>query len=303
MNKDNNKPMLAIWISLISNVALTVGKIVAGFLFDSQVLLADGVHNAGDVVAAGAALGSMKISKRPADDDHPYGHGKAEVLGSGIVAIILVIAGIYIGYHSVLSLFEEPHPASSFALIAAFISLIWKVWLYAYTIRIGKRHNSKGLIATAYDHLADVYASIAAVAGIALSLAGEHYDIAYLSYGDPVAGIIVSFLVLKLAIHMAKEASDILMEKNVDPERLDVYIQLIESVEHVKRIDRIRARELGHYILVDVRVSVPAHFTIQQGHDISRQIKQTIMDRHPDVDEVLIHLNPYYDTNETANGR
>lgn len=290
------KSIIAGWVSLISNIILTIGKMMVGFLFNSQVLLADGIHNAGDVIATGAALGSMKISKRPADEDHPYGHGKAEVLGSGIVAFILFAAALFIAYHSIMALFEEPHPASLFALAAAFISLIWKWWLYVYTIKIGRDYNSKGLIATAIDHLADVYCSIAAVIGIGLTMIGERYDIAYLSYGDPIAGIIVSFFVLKLGVHMAKDAMDILMEKNVDQDKIDDFIKLIWSVDKVKRIDRVRARELGHYILVDIRVSIPVELNVQEGHDISRKIKKTIMGKHADVDEVLVHLNPYYES-------
>ncbi|GAA3403662.1 cation diffusion facilitator family transporter [Paenibacillus hodogayensis] len=294
MTEGNKASMLAVWISLISNVALTALKLIVGLLSGSQVLIADGVHNAGDVIATTAALSSMRISKRPADEDHPYGHGKAEVLGSGIVAIILVLAALYIGYHAVLAFFHEPEEASYLALGAAFVSVVWKQWLYVYTIRVGKKENSKGLIATAYDHLADVYASIAAVAGIGLALVGDHYGIHLLTYGDPAAGIIVSVLVMKLAWHMAQEAIDILMEKTVSHDKLEQYTTLVRSIPQVKRIDRIRAREHGHYILVDLRVSIPGELTIQQGHDISRSIKGAVMKRHPEVDEVLIHLNPWY---------
>jgi cation diffusion facilitator family transporter len=286
--------MIAVWISLLSNVALTVLKLVVGLLAGSQVLIADGVHNAGDVIATAAALSAMRISKLPADDDHPYGHGKAEVLGSGIVAVILVLAALYIGYHAVLAFFHEPGQASLLALAAALVSVFWKQALYVYTIRIGRKENSKGLIATAYDHLADVYASIAAVIGIGLALIGDYYGIHLLAYGDPAAGIIVSILVLKLAWHMAQEAIDILMEKTVSEEKLSEYKSLVTSIPQVKRIDRIRAREHGHYILVDVRVSIPGELSIQQGHDISRSIKKAIMERHREVDEVLIHLNPWY---------
>ncbi|MFC0216626.1 cation diffusion facilitator family transporter [Paenibacillus chartarius] len=294
MSADNTRSLFAVWISLISNIILTALKLAVGFLFQSEVLLADGVHNAGDIVATAAALGSMKISKRPADEDHPYGHGKAEVLGSGFVAMILVLAALYIGYHSIVVFFAEPAAASYIALAAALLSLVWKYALYVYTIRIGRRCNSKGLIATAHDHLADVYASLAAVIGIGMSLLGEAYHIHWLLYGDPVAGIIVAVLVLKLGVEMGKESFDILMEKAVDPERLSGYAVIIASVAGVKRIDRLRAREHGHYILVDVRVSVPGELTIQEGHDISRQIKHSIMMQNPDVDEVLIHLNPWY---------
>ncbi|MBD0383010.1 cation diffusion facilitator family transporter [Paenibacillus sedimenti] len=294
MSSNKKSPIWAIWISLISNIILTVAKIVIGLLFYSEVLLADGVHNAGDIIATVAALSSMQISKRPADDDHPYGHGKAEVLGSGFVAFILGVAALYIAYHSVAAFFEEPTAPSLVALTAAAVSLIWKYVLYGYTLKIGKSTNSKGLIATAKDHLADVYASLAAVIGIGLAFIGEGYKIHYLAYGDAAAGIIVSLLVLKLAIEMGKESFDILMEKTVDQQKLQQYASLIQAIPQVKRIDRIRAREHGHYILVDARVSIPGELSIQQGHDISREIKRSIMNQHADVDEVLIHLNPWY---------
>jgi cation diffusion facilitator family transporter len=286
--------VFAIWISLMSNIVLTVLKILVGVLFNSPVLLADGFHNAGDVVASAAALTSMRFSQRPADDDHPYGHGKAEVIGSGLVAIILGIAAIYIGYEAVKTFFEEPAKASVIALVTAIISLVWKQALYIYTMRVGKKVNSKGLIATAYDHLADVYASLAAVVGIGLALIGDAYHIPLLSYGDPFAGVIVSVLVLRLAYEIGIEAMDILMEKNVSEDRLREFAALIRTVPEVKRIDRLRAREHGHYVLVDLRIGISGTLTIQEGHDISSQIRNLIINEHADVDEVLIHLNPWY---------
>lgn len=294
MEEKRNSPILAAWISVISNIFLTVIKVVVGFLFKSQVLLADGIHNAADVVASVASLGSMKISNQPADEDHPYGHGKAEVISSGVVAIILILAALYMAYESIQALF---HPATEphwIAFIAAVFSLIWKQILYVYTIRIGRNANSKGLIATAYDHLADVYASIAAVIGIGIALINNIYPIPYAAYGDPLAGIIVSFFVLKLAISMGKDATYILMEGGLPTEKSSEYERIIHEHPMVKRIDRMRAREHGHYILIDVRISIPAYLTIQQGHNICREIKTTIMKHDSEVDEVLIHLNPWY---------
>lgn len=292
---NSDASIVAGWISLISNIVLTILKIVVGTLFHSPVLLADGYHNAGDVIASGAALTSMRISKRPADEDHPYGHGKAEVISSAIVGIILIIAALYIAYESITAFFHEPEKASLIAFFTAIISLVWKLILYVYTIKIGKKTNSKGLIATAYDHLADVYASIAAVLGIGLALVGELTTIHILTYGDPIAGIIVTILVFKLAYGMLLEAIDTLMEKSVSRDTLDNFASLILTIPEVKRIDRLRAREHGHYVLVDLRVSVPGGLTIQEGHDIIRKIKKTIMEKHPNVEEVLIHLNPWYE--------
>lgn len=295
MNHEDKQSTFAIWLSFISNIVLTAIKLGVGFLSNSPVLIADGVHNAGDVVATGAALSSMRISKQPPDEDHPYGHGKAEVLGAGGVAIILALAALYMAYHSVMVLFEPPHKTTVVALAAAAFSLILKQVLYVYTMAIGKRHRSSGLIATAYDHLADVYASIAAVIGIALGMLGDHYDIAILSYGDPIAGIVVAYLVLKLAIHMGKSSVDVLMEKNVDLDKINELTELVKTVPEVKRLDRLRARDHGHYIIVDIRVGVAAELSVQEGHDISRNIKQTIMKHCSDVGEVMVHLNPWYE--------
>lgn len=294
MDATNKQSTFAIWNSLISNIVLTVMKLTVGLLFGSQVLIADGVHNAGDVFATAAALVSMMISKRPPDEDHPYGHGKAEVIGAGIVAVVLVLAALYMGYHSVMAMMEPPHKATLLVLIAAAISLVWKQWLYVYTMRIGKNTNSSGLIATAYDHLADVYASLAAVIGIALAMLGEHYNIHFLKYGDPFAGIIVAYFVLKLAIQMGKTSVDVLMEKNIDEVSMEQISELVKSIPEVKRIDRIRGREHGHYIIVDVRVGIPAELSVQEGHDISREIKRVIQAQNPMVEEVLVHLNPWY---------
>jgi cation diffusion facilitator family transporter len=298
MMAEKGAGMVAAWVSLFSNILLTVIKITVGVLFHSQVLVADGAHNGADVIASAATVGSMRISNRPADEDHPYGHGKAEVLASSLVALILAAAAVFIAYESIFALFEPPAEAHWVALAAAVVSMIWKQVLYVYTIKLGRSLNSKGLLATAYDHLVDVYASGAAVIGVGLGLIGERYGMAYLAYADPISGIIVSVLVLKIAVKMGREALDVLMEKNIDSEKLNQYIELVQSVPEVKRIDRLRAREHGHYVLVDVRVGVPGYLTIQQGHDISREIKRSIMEHHNDVFEVLIHLNPWYEEEE-----
>ncbi|GIO05708.1 putative transporter YdfM [Brevibacillus reuszeri] len=288
--------LLALWISLISNVVLTVIKVVVGFLFNSQVLIADGIHNAGDVIATFAALTSSMVSKKPADKDHPYGHGKAEVIASGIVAIILALAALFMVYKSIEALFEPAVEASIIALVAAIISLIWKQGLYVYCIRLGREQNSKSLIATANDHLADVYASIAAVVGIGVALIGDRYDLPYTQYGDPLAGLIVSYFVMKLAYEMGEESIGVLMEKSLSAEKLNQLENIVRAIPQVKRIDRIRAREHGHYVIVDVRVSISNDLTIKEGHDISRIIKGSIMSEMKEVEEVLIHLNPWYES-------
>ncbi|WEG12804.1 cation diffusion facilitator family transporter [Pullulanibacillus sp. KACC 23026] len=294
MAKQAPSTWLTAWIGLISNFILTALKIIVGVLFNSTALLADGIHNGGDVIASIATLGSMKVASLPADKDHPYGHGKAEDIGTVVVAIVLGFAGVYLIYESVHALFLAPHQATIWSLGAALVSLIWKQILYSYTISVGRKMRSKSLMATAYDHLADVWASLAAVVGIGVAWIGQLFSIPFTEYGDPFAGIVVSLLILKVAFEMGNKAIQVLMESSVSDEVKQGYQTIICSLPQVKRIDRLRAREHGNYILIDIRISIPGTLTIQEGHDITRYIRDTIMETYPDVEEVLIHLNPWY---------
>jgi cation diffusion facilitator family transporter len=214
-----SQSLLAAWVSLISNFLLTVLKILVGVFFRSTALIADGVHNGGDVIASIATLSSMRVASQPADKEHPYGHGKAEDIASGIIAIILIIAGLFLIYESFLALFQPAETVSLWALAAAFISLVWKYALYIYTHRVGKEKRSKSLLATAKDHLADVYASLAAVIGIGFGFIGDQFNLPFAVYGDPAAGIIVSLLILKVAIEMGVSTINVLMESSVNPEK------------------------------------------------------------------------------------
>lgn len=289
---------MAAWTAVGSNVLLTAVKLVIGYWFASNALVADGFHSAADVLASVAVLISMRISTRPADEEHPYGHGKAEVVAAGIVAGILTVAAFEIGLAAIDALFEHAKEPHWVAFAAALFSWGLKQVLYTYTIRLGKRLKSPGLIATAVDHQADVIASIAAAAGIGLALVGKWIHMPLLYYADPVAGFAVALLILKLAYDVGRKAVEVLMERNVEPEQLHSFTQIVLAVSHVKRLDRLRARAHGHYILVDVRVGVPGTITVQEGHDVARTIRNTIMQEHPDVEEVLVHLNPWYEGEE-----
>jgi cation diffusion facilitator family transporter len=285
----------AAWAAVASNVLLSVLKLIVGYIFVSNALVADGYHSAADVLASAAVLIAMRISNRPADEEHPYGHGKAEVIASAVVAGILAVASLEIAIGSVEALTDPVHAPHWAAFAVAVLSLVLKQFLYTYTFRLGKRLKSSGLIATAVDHKADVIASAAAVVGIGFALAGQWMGRPVFYYADPVAGFVVALLILKLAFETGKEAVEILMERNVEPEKLNALARTVFSIPQVKRLDRLRARAHGHYILVDVRVGVPGTMTVQEGHDVSRILKETIMREHADVEEVLVHLNPWYE--------
>ncbi|MFJ5622402.1 cation diffusion facilitator family transporter [Peribacillus loiseleuriae] len=282
------------WISLWSNIALTLGKMVIGWTANSDAVFADGIHSAADVFASIIVLLVLKISNKPADKEHPYGHGKAEIIVSGIIGILLILVSIYIVFESISGFFHPIEAPNILALWIALLSYGLKEYLYRYSLKIAKQQKSKAIEAIALDHKADIVASIAAAVGVLLSIIGDHLQIVYLMYGDKVASLFVAYLIFKIAKEMLTEAFDILLERSIDTETINAYILIISEFQEVKRIDKIRARELGHYIIVDLRISVDHTKTIKEGHDLSREIKYALMKKFDNVQEVLIHLNPYF---------
>jgi cation diffusion facilitator family transporter len=282
------------WISVISNIVLTIGKLTVGHVGQSDAVFADGIHSAADVFASVIVLLVIKIANKPADQEHPYGHGKAEVIVSGIVGILLFIVSIYIVYEAIVGFFHPISTPNIMAMWVAIISYGTKEILYRYSLKIGKQYSSKAIEAIALDHKADIVASIAAAVGVILSIIGDKFNLPFLLYGDKVASIVVAYLIYKIAKEMLKEAFDILLERNIELDIINEYLSIISSFSDVKRIDRIRAREHGHYVIVDLRVSIDHDKTIKEGHDLSREIKKVLMHKHDNIEEVLIHLNPYF---------
>ncbi|TGA98673.1 cation transporter [Sporolactobacillus shoreae] len=298
MAYESAKALFVAWISLISNFFLTLIKIGFGLLFHSTALIADGVHNGGDVIASVATIGSMKLSNHPADREHPYGHGKAEDISTAFIGIILIAAAAFLIFEAISSLFGPVSEVSVWALLAAILSTAWKWALYVYTHRAAIRYHSKSLQATASDHLADIYASLAAALGLSIGWIGRVLDIPYSHFSDPIAGIVVSLLVLRIAIIMMVKSTNVLMESSVDEKKQEEYKEVFLSFPQVKKIDILRAREHGNSILIDAQIRLPASYNIQEGDDITEEIRQKVMSRFPDVEEVLIHINPWYEGRE-----
>jgi cation diffusion facilitator family transporter len=282
------------WISVASNILLTVGKIIIGLIGHSDAVFADGIHSAADVFASVLVVLVIKIANKPADEEHPYGHGKAEIIGSGIIGILLLLVSFYVAYEGFSGFFHKVETPSLIAMWVALFSFVMKVILYRKSLNVAKEHNSKAIEAIAFDHKADIVASIAAAIGVLSSIIGIKSGLLFLQYGDKAASIFVAYLIFKIAKEMLSEASDILMERNINSVKLQEYIAIVSTFPEVKRIDRMRAREHGHYVLVDLRISIDYFKTIKEGHDLSHSIKKKLMDKNDNIEEVLIHLNPYY---------
>ena len=165
------------WISVISNIILTVGKIIVGWLGNSDAVFADGIHSAADVFASVIVLLVIKIANKPADQEHPYGHGKAEVIVSAMVGIILLAVSIYVVYEAIVGFLHPISTPSILAMWVAIISYGAKEFLYRSSFKISKEYNSKAIEAIAFDHKADIAASIAAALGVSLIYFGDKYNI------------------------------------------------------------------------------------------------------------------------------
>lgn len=291
---EHNKAKVAAYSGAVVNVGLTVFKGVIGFLTGSRALLADAVHSAADVVGSVAVIVGLRIARKPPDKEHPYGHGKAELISSAVVGGFLIAAAVEVGYDSIKSLFATPTRPHALAAYTAAVAIIVKEILFQYTYRLGKKLNSKSLLASAYDHRSDVLSSAAALVGILLSLLGEWKHIRILLYMDGVAGALVAILVLKMAIKISVESISTLMDKVLEGEDLHVYADFINKIPGVEHIDELRVRDHGQYFIVDVKLSVDATITVAAGHEIAGETKRKLIETFPRVLDVLVHVNPYY---------
>ena len=288
------KAEFAAWVGIVGNLALAVLKGVIGFLANSKALLADAAHSASDVAGSFAVLIGLRAAKLPPDDDHPYGHGKAESIASIIVSVLLLFVGVEIGISALKTLWGGVDaPPKSYALIVIVISLVAKEAMFQYKYRLGKKLASQALIANAWEHRSDVYSSLAALAGVLGAILGKYLGMPYFYYLDPAAGLFVSLLVLKMGYDLVMEAIHNTMDHVLHQEDAAELITAVQRVKGVIAVDDLRAREHGHYVIVDLKISVNPKITVLDGHDIAKAVKQQLMKRFIHVSDVLVHVNPY----------
>ncbi|MCL6452568.1 MAG: cation diffusion facilitator family transporter, partial [Alicyclobacillus sp.] len=185
------------------------------------------------------------------------------------------------------------HPAGAAAGAAA-VAIAVKQVLYRYNLRLGRRLHSRSLIAAAMDHRSDVVSSAAALVGIAVSLAGLHLGRRWMLYGDAGSSVVVAALILRIGVQVALDAVHTLMDRAVPDEQLQRYRDVIAAIPGVERIDELRARDHGQYLIVDVKISVDADITVADGHGIAADVKERMRAVFPQVLDVLVHVNPYY---------
>lgn len=282
------------WIGIVGNIVLALAKFVAGYFSGSKALIADAAHSASDVAGSAAVLIGLKAAKKPPDEDHPYGHGKAESISAIIVSMLLIIVGIEVGMSAIKAISGgELEVPRWYALAVVAVAIVAKEVMFQYKFRLGKQLNSQALIANAWEHRSDVYSSLAALVGIGGAMLSTIVGIPWLVYLDPVAGILVAFMVVRMGYKLIMESIHNTMDHVMHEEDTAEIKEAVENVKGVLAVDDLRAREHGHYVIVDVKISVNPRITVLEGHDIAKNVKQTLLHRFPHVSDVFTHVNPY----------
>lgn len=294
MEENKSQIIFATWLGIVVNVFLTILKGVVGFISGSKALLADAAHSASDIVGSIVVLFGIRIAMKPADKEHPYGHGKAENIASIIVALLLIVVGLEIAISSTKVFFGDvPVVPGKMALVAIIISVIIKELLFQYKFYLGKKYNSVALISEAWHHRSDALSSGAALIGVGLAMIGSHFNISFLIYSDALAGVIVSLIVIKVGYSLAKDSSLVMMEQVLPRKEAQKFEDTVTQIAEVLKIDQILARTHGHYVIIDIKISVEPLLTVEEGHNISKEVKNKLLATHKEVKDVLVHVNPY----------
>lgn len=284
----------AAWVGIVGNAILAIVKGIVGYMSHSKALIADAANSATDVAASGAVLLGLKAAKQPPDRDHPYGHGKAEPIAAIIVSVLLIIVGVEVGIGAIESIFAGVETApKAYAIAVILLSIIAKEAMFQYKYRLGKKLRSQALIANAWDHRTDVYSSAAALVGVVGAVFGSYFGISWMVYLDPVAGLAVSAMVVWMGIRLIKESIHNTMDHVLHEDEAKPLKQTAARVLGVIKVDELRAREHGHYVIVDVKISVNPKLTVLEGHEIGRQVKQILIENFSHVSDVFVHVNPY----------
>ena len=273
-------------IGLWVNIFLTIIKATAGISGHSKAMLADSLNSALDVLATGIVLIGLKISKKPADDEHPYGHGNADTIASFLVALILLLTGLYIGYSAVhVLVHRHATEPSRIALYAAVISIVVKEILFRYTMKVGNLENSQAIIANAWDHRTDVYSSSAAFVGIFLARRG-------VLILDPIAGFVITVMIFRVALSLMHSSVDVIMDESPSAEILREISGIISNVDGVINVHDVRVHQRGPDRTVDAKIEVDGKITVNSGHAIAARVKAALIESQLRIVDTMVHVDP-----------
>lgn len=274
------------WVSVAVNVALAVVQVVVGIWAKSQALVADGVHTLSDLVSDFVVLFANHHSQKGPDEEHPYGHHRFETAASLVLGLLLLSVGASMLWAGALKLqnpaaIPQVHGA---ALAIALLALVGKEWLFRYLLAVGRRVKSSMLVANAWHSRSDAASSLVVAAGIAGNLLG--YPIL-----DPIAALIVGFMVARMGWNFGWNALHDLMDRAVEVNEVQEIHATLASTPGVLGVHDVRTRRMGDMIVVDAHLEVLATLTVEAGHDIAVAARRRVMQRHR-VLNVMTHVDP-----------
>ena len=274
------------------NAVLMILKMAAGYWGHSEAVFADGIESACDFIAIFSTMVALKLGRKPFDEKHPYGHGRAESLSALMVSMVILATGGWILSNSVHSIMDGNFQTPSLlAVAAAFVTIIIKEWLYRFTHKTGNILVSPSLLAIAKDHRKDALTSISTLAGVV----GAFFGFGIM---DPLAAGLTSFFILHIGYETFKEAAHDLMDGSVSPDFIEEVTRLAESVDRVEHVHDIRGRRSGQYMIIDLKLEMDPDMTVKDSHDIADKVKRLIFDGFPNVGDVMIHINPHEEEHE-----
>jgi cation diffusion facilitator family transporter len=271
---------------IVINVTLSFIKLIGGVFSGSVALVADGIHSASDIATDLAVLGGIRLSSKPADPSHPYGHGRYETLAGGLVAGALILVGFYIAWEAGYALYaqQEVYPGLVVVLVAT-VSVLAKEWIYRRTIRVARRLRSPALHANAWHHRSDALSSVAVLIGGLGGLLGW-------GHADQVAGIVVGLMVVVAGGRTVRDILHELVEGSLSRVELKMIQAAIERVSAVRSWHALRTRSVGREPFVDLHVLVDPTLSLLQGHHISMQVEEAVKSACARPVNVMVHVEP-----------
>jgi cation diffusion facilitator family transporter len=282
---------LEAWVSIIGNFLLAAIKVLFGLMLNSISLLADAAHTASDVLTSVVVLMGFKLSSSPADEKHPYGHGRIEFLATLLIAVMLIIVGVEFGKTSYDRLISNTQVKGSFAVAVVMIAgAIFKEWMSQFSIDLGTRINASALIADAWHHRTDGIASILVAVAIVASQYG-YYKV------DAVFGLGVSALIVYTGVSIARDSSSKLIGEAADQEIIEDIEKLALSVLGVTGIHKIHVHDYGDRKMISLHIQVGNHLSLIKAHDISEQVEMVIESKINS--KALVHVEPLLDLEQS----
>lgn len=277
------------YFSLAGNTMLALVKGLAGFFGNSYALIADAIESTTDIFSSLLVLFGIKYSSRPADDNHPYGHGRAEPLITFLVVGFLIASAVIIAYESILNI-QTPHQLPKpWTLIVLGTIIIWKEASYRLVLKKGKQTNSSSLKADAWHHRSDAITSVAAFLGISIALyLGKGYESA-----DDWAALFASGFILYNCYLIFRPALGEIMDEHLYDDLIVNIRAVSQQVEGVIDTEKCFIRKAGMKYHVDLHATVNAHISVKEGHDIAHDLKDTLREKIPQLGHVLIHIEPH----------